>query len=56
MILVFLDCGLRLKELILLNVGDVNLLTRQILVREGREGRKGSCTLEAPQRRPFHGG
>jgi site-specific recombinase XerD len=55
MILVFLDCGLRLKELIALNVGDVNLLTRQILVREGKGGKErvvyfGSVTEKALSR------
>jgi len=52
MILVFLDCGLRLKELISLNVADVNLLARQILVREGKGGKErivyfGSATEKA---------
>jgi len=55
MILVFLDCGLRLKELISLNVGDVNLLSRQILVREGKGGKErvvyfGSTTEKALSR------
>jgi len=52
MILIFLDCGLRLKELISLNVGDVDLLARQILVREGKGGKErivyfGSATEKA---------
>lgn len=40
MLLVFLDCGLRVSELISLDVSDINLSNRSILVREGKGERQ----------------